>query len=144
MLCYVMPLTGWKVLDNAQIILRAAAYLMLIKYWAKATDSVLPVMLMVRSRLAGASRSSQFEIRIIAPESCLISATFDPPLPMMQPISSLGTVISWVCWLLAERPWPLSMASAAGLRRLEARGFPFKPLICKPIFPICGCTDVGL
>ena len=42
----------------------------------------------------------------------LISATFDPPLPMMQPISSLGTVISWVCWLLAERPWPLSMASA--------------------------------
>ena len=44
---------------------------MLIKYWANATDSVFPVMLIVLSRLAGASRSSQFEIRIIAPESCL-------------------------------------------------------------------------
>ena len=48
-----------------------ASYLMFIKYWASATDSLFPVMLMVRSRLAGASRSSQFEIRIIAPESCL-------------------------------------------------------------------------
>lgn len=47
------------------------AYLMLIRYCARATDSVLPVMLIVRSKFAGASRSSQFEIRIMAPESCL-------------------------------------------------------------------------
>ena len=47
---------------------------MLIKYCARATDSVFPVMLMVLSRLAGASLSSQFEIRIIAPESCLRSS----------------------------------------------------------------------
>ena len=43
----------------------------------------------------------------------LISATLDPPLPMMQPMSSLGTVISWVCcwaaWLLA---WPVNKARA--------------------------------
>ena len=45
--------------------------LMLIRYWARATDSQLPLMVMVRSRLAGASRSSQFEIRIIAPLICL-------------------------------------------------------------------------
>ena len=46
---------------------------MLMRYWARATDSLFPVMLIVRSRLAGASRSSQLEIRIIAPDSCLKS-----------------------------------------------------------------------
>lgn len=30
----------------------------------------------------------------------LISAILVPPLPMMQPMRSLGTVISWVCWLV--------------------------------------------
>ena len=45
---------------------------MLIRYWARATDSAFPVMVMVRSRLAGASRSSQLEILIIAPLICLI------------------------------------------------------------------------
>ena len=49
----------------------AATYLMLIRYWARATDSQFPVMVMVLSRLAGASLSSQFEMRIMAPESCL-------------------------------------------------------------------------
>ena len=109
-----------------------STYLMLIRYWARATDSAFPVMVMVRSRLAGASRSSQLEIRIMAPESCLqwsdcnkyvlsshlsaphlISATLDPPLPMMQPMSSLGTVISWVCcWAAWLRAWPVSRARA--------------------------------
>ena len=46
-------------------------YLMLIRYWARATDSQFPLMVMVRSRLAGASRSSQLEIRIMAPLICL-------------------------------------------------------------------------
>ena len=42
-----------------------------MRYWAKATLSALPLMVMVLSRLAGASLSSQLEILIIAPESCL-------------------------------------------------------------------------
>merc|ERR1712055_635221 len=86
--------------------------LILMRYCASATDSLFPVILMVLSKLAGASLSSQLEIRIIAPDSCLISATLDPPFPMMQPMSSLGTVISWVCWLFADRFCPLSMARA--------------------------------
>lgn len=69
--------------------------LILMRYCARATDSQFPVMVMVLSRLGAASRSSQLEIRIMAPLICLISAIFEPPLPMMQPISSLGTVISW-------------------------------------------------
>jgi len=73
---------------------RKTSMLIFIKYCARATDSLFPVILIVRSRFAGASLSSQLEIRIIAPESCLISATFDPPFPIMQPISSFGTVIS--------------------------------------------------
>ena len=44
---------------------------MLMRYWARATDSQFPVMVMVLSRLAGASLSSQLEMRIMAPESCL-------------------------------------------------------------------------
>ena len=47
------------------------SYLMLMRYWARATLSALPVMVMVLSRLAGASLSSQLEILIIAPDSCL-------------------------------------------------------------------------
>ena len=46
-------------------------YLMLMRYWAKATLSALPLMVMVLSRLAGASLSSQLEILIIAPLICL-------------------------------------------------------------------------
>ena len=42
----------------------------------------------------------------------LISATLDPPLPMMQPISSLGTVISWVCCWAGFLFWPVSRARA--------------------------------
>jgi len=70
--------------------------LILMRYWARATDSQFPLMVIVRSRLAGASLSSQFDIRIIAPLICLISAIFEPPLPITHPMISLGTVISWV------------------------------------------------
>ena len=76
LLCYVCHAFDWVVVGTGQRANKLekreiSAYLMLIKYWASATDSVFPVMLIVLSRLAGASRSSQFEIRIIAPESCL-------------------------------------------------------------------------
>lgn len=70
--------------------------LMLIKYWASATASGAPVIVMVLSE-EPLSRSSQFEMRIMAPEICLISAILVPPLPMTQPINSFGTVISVVC-----------------------------------------------
>ena len=46
-------------------------HLILIRYCARATDSALPVIVMVRSILLPDSRSSQFEIRIMAPLSCL-------------------------------------------------------------------------
>lgn len=43
----------------------------------------------------------------------LISATLEPPFPMMQPMSSLGTVISWVCWVLGDLgAWPPNRARA--------------------------------
>jgi len=87
--------------------------LILMRYWARATDSQLPLMVMVLSRLAGASLSSQLEMRIIAPLICRISAILDPPFPMTQPIISLGTVISWVWCVFAPLPPP---AKAAGLR----------------------------
>lgn len=47
------------------------AYLMLIRYCARATDSALPEMVIVRSIFPPDSRSSQLEIRIIAPLNCL-------------------------------------------------------------------------
>lgn len=78
-------------------LLKHVTNLILMRYWASATASGFPVMVIVRSVLP-LSRSSQFEIRIIAPEICRISAILVPPLPMMQPISSFGTVISCVCW----------------------------------------------
>ena len=124
---------------------------MFIRYCASATDSAFPVIVMVRSifvlfPLTFGSRSSQFDMRIIAPLSCLqvqngingmhqaikstsklqffrnlcqsnavksyyklkksylISAIFDPPLPMMHPMSSLGTVISCVCCVVCGLP----------------------------------------
>ena len=46
-------------------------YLMLIRYCASATDSGLPVIVIVRSIFPPDSRSSQLEIRIMAPLSCL-------------------------------------------------------------------------
>jgi hypothetical protein len=46
------------------------SYLMLIRYCARATASGLPVIVMVLSVLPP-SRSSQFEMRIIAPLICL-------------------------------------------------------------------------
>jgi len=91
--------------------------LMLMRYWASATDSQLPLIVIVRSRFAGASLSSQLDIRIIAPLICLISAIFEPPLPITHPMISLGTVISWVwCVLAPLPPLPASAARAAGLR----------------------------
>lgn len=74
-------------------------HLILIRYWASATASGLPLMVMVRS-VFPPSRSSQFEIRIMAPEIWRISAIFVPPFPIMHPIKSFGTVIS-CCWVLA-------------------------------------------
>ena len=61
---YIILLTGRPVWG-------AGSYLMLMRYCAKATLSAFPLIVMVLSRLAGASLSSQFEILIIAPESCL-------------------------------------------------------------------------
>lgn len=96
------------------------AYLMLIKYWATATESGLPLIVMVRSVLPP-SRSSQFDIRIMAPEIWRISAIFVPPFPMIQPIKSFGTVISCCCrfvccwlrfWLLVRNWEPANAASA--------------------------------
>ena len=131
---------------------KVISYLMFIRYCASATDSAFPVIVMVRSifvlfPLTFGSRSSQFDMRIIAPLSCLqvqnfingmnktinstsklrffrnlcqsnavtylyklktrsylISAIFDPPLPMMHPMSSLGTVISCVCCVVCGLP----------------------------------------
>lgn len=93
---------------------------MLIKYWANATESGLPLIVIVRS-VFPPSRSSQFEIRIMAPEIWRISAILVPPLPIMHPIRSFGTVISWdwvvACWLrlFAVRNWdPANAAKAIG------------------------------
>ena len=74
----------------------------------------------------------------------LISAILVPPLPMMQPMSSLGTVISWVwappcggpplpaapppCWRVGwvERSWlPARAANAAAIRnKRQTSNFP--------------------
>lgn len=90
---------------------------MLIKYWANATESGLPLMVMVRSVLPP-SRSSQFEMRIMAPEIWRISAILVPPLPIMQPIKSFETVISCCCccarFALAVRNCEPARAARAG------------------------------
>lgn len=90
-------------------------YLMFIKYWARATESAFPLIVIVLSVLPP-SRSSQFEIRIIAPDIWRISAILVPPLPMIQPIKSFGTVISCCCWLrlaLFVRSWEPANAARA-------------------------------
>ena len=57
-------------------------------------------------------------------EPHLISATLEPPLPIMQPISSLGTVISWVCcWAAWFRAWPVSRARAGTERVSDLEAF---------------------
>lgn len=76
-----------------------STHLILMRYCANATASGFPVMVIVRS-VAPPSLSSQLLIRIMAPEIWRISAILVPPFPMMQPISSFGTVISCV-WLFA-------------------------------------------
>lgn len=100
--------------------------LMLIRYWASATASGFPEIVIVRSVMP-LSRSSQFEMRIMAPEICLISAIFVPPLPIIQPISSFGTVISCVCWfefcwfrVLEVRSWDPASAARAECDCFEA------------------------
>lgn len=97
-------------------IFKCRTHLMLIKYWAKATASALPLIVIVRS-VFPPSRSSQFEMRIMAPEIWRISAIFVPPFPMMQPIKSFGTVISCccvlVCVLAVERNWEPASAARA-------------------------------
>lgn len=100
--------------------LSPCTHLMLMRYCANATASGFPVMVIVRS-VAPPSLSSQLLILIMAPEIWRISAILVPPLPMMHPISSFGTVISCV-WLFAAgcclfvllvRSWlPASAANA--------------------------------
>ena len=70
---WVFGQKGWNMIAGPKIFLlfTIPTDLMLMRYWARATDSQLPLMVIVRSRLAGASLSSQFEIRIIAPLICL-------------------------------------------------------------------------
>ena len=77
---------GWQVGLLAQC---GLTHLMLIRYCARATDSAFPVMVMVRSMLPpieprppppvedAASRSSQLEMRIIAPLSWLDGSVKD-------------------------------------------------------------------
>lgn len=95
----------------------SSTHLMLIKYWANATESGLPLMVMVRS-VFPPSRSSQFEMRIMAPEIWRISAILVPPLPIMQPIKSFETVISCCCccarFALAVRNCEPARAARAG------------------------------
>lgn len=74
-------------------------------------------MVMVRS-VFPPSRSSQFEMRIMAPEIWRISAILVPPLPIMQPIKSFDTVISCCCccarFALAVRNCEPARAARAG------------------------------
>jgi hypothetical protein len=72
---------------------------MLINDFAKVTESTFPLIVINRSfeddPLSPESfESSLFEIRIIAPEICRISAILEPPFPIMHPIKSLGIDIS--------------------------------------------------
>lgn len=103
-------------------------YLIFIRYCASATESGLPLIVMVRS-VFPPSRSSQFEMRIIAPEIWRISAILVPPLPIMQPIKSFGTVISCCClfdccwlrvWLLV-RNWEPAKAANAGTKTRQRK-----------------------
>lgn len=109
---------------------------MLIKYWARATASGFPLMVMVRSVLPP-SRSSQFEIRIMAPEIWRISAILVPPFPIMQPIKSFGTVISCCCVFVCVRFWvvrncePARAASAREGRKLSYMNKKFHQNIVK-------------
>lgn len=75
---------------------------MLIKYWANATASGLPLIVIVRS-VFPPSRSSQLLMRIMAPDIWRISAILVPPFPIMHPIKSFGTVISCCCVLVCVR-----------------------------------------
>lgn len=105
--------------------------LMLMRYCASATESGLPVIVMVRS-VAPPSRSSQLLIRIIAPEIWRISAILVPPLPMMQPISSFGTDISCV-WLFAAGCCRFALFVRSWLPASAAKA---KSKILKKIFKI--------
>lgn len=93
---YIAPLEKSQEEKKNHSKIKLKTYLILIKYCAKATASGLPDIVIVRS-VTPLSRSSQFDIRIMAPDICLISAIFVPPLPIIQPINSFGTVISCVC-----------------------------------------------
>lgn len=108
-------------------IFKCRTHLMLIKYWANATASGLPLIVIVLS-VFPPSRSSQFEMRIMAPEIWRISAILVPPFPMMHPIKSFGTVISCccvlVCVLAVERNW--EPASAARAVKKKHRGLAFE------------------
>lgn len=108
----------------------------MIKYCANATESGLPVIVIVRS-VFPPSLSSQLEMRIIAPEIWRISAILVPPLPIMQPIRSFGTVIScdWVVvvWLrlfAVRNCEPAKAARAVIQYNYVTIGSPFKASKC--------------
>lgn len=78
-----------------------SSMLVLMRYCAMLIDSGVPVIVTDRSL----EPSSELEILIVAPDNCLISLILAPPLPMMQPIRSLGMVISCVCvWVAPSVP----------------------------------------
>lgn len=113
---------------NRSAEIKISTHLMLMRYCANATESGLPEIVMVLSELP-LSRSSQFEMRIIAPEICRISAILVPPLPMMQPISSFGTVMLCVWWFWLCCCWfldavrncePANAANAGRTKSLRA------------------------
>lgn len=66
--------------------------LVLMRYWARLMASGVPEIVTVLSL----DPSSELDILIVAPDSCLISLILAPPFPITQPIRSLGIVISVV------------------------------------------------
>jgi hypothetical protein len=88
--------------------------LVLIRYCAKFIDSGVPEMATALSL----EPSSEFEILMVAPDSCLISLILAPPFPIIQPIKSFGILISVVAVAvvakaaLAAPGWPKLLAAA--------------------------------
>lgn len=107
----------WKPNPATPMLAVSKDILVLIRYWARAICSIDPLIVITRSWWVPSSVvSSNLDIVISAPVSCLISAIFVPPLPITQPISSLGTVSSCSCvppktsWGAAARNWWLAAA----------------------------------
>ena len=90
---------------------------MLMRYCARATDSLFPVMVIIRSKFAGASRSSELEILIMAPDNCL---HIDHPLEGRT--NQEGAKITWSQpllsrpsrWYSLSAHWVWSSRASAG------------------------------